>query len=76
MNYQGTGLAQWIMAIPILALPYLVYLPARAAFGLPAGIAAIGLAGLIGFLFREFVVSQLVNQLKKMKYLLIRDLTL
>ncbi|MEJ2006278.1 MAG: DUF5687 family protein, partial [Cyclobacteriaceae bacterium] len=76
MNYQGTGLAQWIMGIPLIALPFLVYLPVKFVFGYIAGILAIGLSGLISFMFRDYILSLLVNRLRKYKYQLIRDLIL
>jgi len=76
MNYQGTGLAQWIMGIPLLATPYLFYLPFQLYFGHIAGIIAVGFAGIVAFLFRDYLISMLVEKLKASKYQLIKNLIL
>ncbi len=76
MNYQGTGVAQWLMAIPLLLGPYLVFLPVNYFGGFVPGILAIGMVGLVGCLFREQVITMLTNRLKLLKYKFIKDLTL
>jgi hypothetical protein len=67
-SWQGVGSTSMILAIPVLLLPYLVYMPLW-HFGNPylgtAGIAALGLAGI---LTRSFWVDFLVEALKKRKY--------
>ncbi|MFY0591710.1 DUF5687 family protein [Roseivirga sp.] len=52
-NYEGVGAAQFLIAIPIMILPYLIYGP-LAIFGFAdLGIILTGAAGLIGFILRE-----------------------
>ena len=48
LNYEGAGAAQWLIGIPFLFVPIIIYAP----FGLMSykalGIAVVGLTGLIG----------------------------
>ena len=76
MNYQGTGAAQWLMALPVIICPYLFYVPIYLLFGHIAGLAAVSIAGIIGYSFRDLIIAQLVKALSSLKYKLIKDLTL
>jgi hypothetical protein len=76
MNYQGTGAAQWVMALPMLICPYIFYLPIYFLLGHIAGLASVSIAGIIGYSFRDLIINQLVKKLRAMKYKLIKDLTL
>jgi hypothetical protein len=67
-NYEGIGVAQWIMTIPILAGPYLFYLPFSVA-GLPElGIVAVGVAGLVGIALRPQLLNITAKRLTEKKY--------
>jgi len=66
-NYEGTGAAQWLMSIPILAGPYLFYMPVRLTTdSVIAGYLAVGAAGLIGLLFMnklmDFTAKRLIEK--------------
>lgn len=67
-NWQGVGASQFIMMLPTLVLPILIYLP----FGLMDqpwwGIAAIGLAGLLGFIFHKQLMGLVVKRFQREKY--------
>lgn len=68
MNYEGVGAAQWVMGIPLLASPYVIYTP-FAIFGKPNwGIIAIGLIGLMGIILRPYLLSVTTRRLEKLKY--------
>ena len=55
MNYQGVGVAQWVMGIPLLLSPYVVYIP-FASFGRSdLGIIAIGPTGVLGIVLRPYL---------------------
>jgi hypothetical protein len=67
-NIQGVGAAQWIMGIPIFIGPYFFYLPFSLA-GFPmVGIFAVGLAGLVGILFRPYLIRVTSNRLLEKKH--------
>ncbi|HEY0743618.1 MAG TPA: DUF5687 family protein [Chryseosolibacter sp.] len=67
-NYEGVGLAQWIMSIPILLGPYIFYLPFSFADQPELGIAAVGLAGVIGIIFRSKLIDLTTRRLMARKY--------
>lgn len=49
-NYEGVGAAQFLIILPLMAGPYLVYLPFSYLINDYAGLAALGLTGLAGIL--------------------------
>jgi hypothetical protein len=69
-NYEGVGAAQWLMGIPLLAGPYVFYLP-FSLLGYPTmGIAAVGMAGLIGIIFRKKLIDVTSRRLAGMRYVI------
>lgn len=76
MNYQGTGAAQWLMGIPLLAGPYVIYIPVSSFFGYMPAISAIAVCGILGFTLRDYFIKLIAQKLTKVKYKLIHDLTL
>lgn len=68
MNYEGVGAAQWVMGLPILISPYIIYTP-FAIFGKSNwGIIAIGLLGLIGIVLRPYFLALTTKRLERLKY--------
>ncbi len=67
-NWQGVGASQFIMMLPALLIPILVYLP----FGLMDkpwwGIAAVGVLGILGFLFHRQLMGVVVQRFQREKY--------
>ncbi|MBO3698797.1 DUF5687 family protein [Roseivirga sp. E12] len=60
-NYEGVGAAQFLIAIPVLGLPYLFYGPLL-AFGYGTyGLLLVALIGLIGFLLRNKVIDYITK---------------
>jgi hypothetical protein len=67
-NWQGVGATSMLMSLPIFLVPYLFYLPFH-FIGKPFwGLAALGMAGLIGVLTRNFWVEVLVKAFNNRKY--------
>lgn len=68
MNWQGMGITQWIIGIPIILLPFLIYLP----FGLSGaplqGLIAIGVFGLITLTMRHLWIKWLTQLFFKQRY--------
>ncbi len=68
MNYQGTGVTQFILIIPIMGLPLLVYLLFN-YLGIPQySYYALGIIGIIGIAFNKYLLQILANQFVKRKY--------
>lgn len=67
-NWQGVGASKFLMTLPLLLLPSLIYAP-FGFMGVPyMGIAAIGLIGLIGFCFQKPLLQWTANRFVKHKY--------
>lgn len=67
-NYQGTGAAQWLYSLVILLVGIIIYLPFALLINSWAGIAAIGILGLISFMMQDWWIEKLSVQFKKHKY--------
>lgn len=67
-NYEGVGLAQWIMSFPILLGPYLFYLPLSIMGQPEIGVVAVGLAGVVGIIFRSKLIDLTTKRLMNRKY--------
>ena len=67
-NWQGTGASQWIMSIPLLLFPFLIYLPFHFLKQPFWGVAAIGIFGIITLLMRNVWVDFLTKKFEKQRY--------
>lgn len=72
LNYQGTGAAQWIVALPLLVVPILVFLPFNLLLSYNAGIMALMVLGLLGILFRPQLMNFIEKAYQKNKYAMIK----
>ncbi|MEN8139123.1 MAG: DUF5687 family protein [Bacteroidota bacterium] len=71
MNYQGTGAKQWLMVIPILALPVLIYWIGDMIYGFAGSISLIVILGLLGIVFHQKLIYIVATQLAERKYKII-----
>ncbi|MFC6860659.1 DUF5687 family protein [Zunongwangia atlantica] len=71
MNYQGTGAAQWLVAIPLLAVPLGIFYLFYKLFSFNIGLLVIGILGVIGILLRNYLMDKITIQYKKNKYAMI-----
>ncbi|MCE7994948.1 MAG: hypothetical protein HEP71_23425 [Roseivirga sp.] len=67
-NYEGMGAAQWLIGIPVLLLPYVLYLPFTLAGYENYGIMAVGVGGIIGFAFHKYVLGLLTEAFIKRRH--------
>ena len=67
-NYEGVGAAQFLIIIPIMILPYLIYAPLAIMGHDIVGIILTGSAGLIGFLFRKQMLNSITNYFIKNRH--------
>lgn len=56
-NYEGTGLAQFLMGIPVMGVPYLIYLPVNYLAGSYAGLFALACAGSVGIILHQKIIA-------------------
>jgi hypothetical protein len=67
-NYQGMGAAQWLYALLIMFIGFILYLPLALLISSWAGIIAVGILGLISLLLQDWWIDKLSVQFKKRKH--------
>lgn len=68
MNYQGTGAAQWLVGIPLLLIPLLIWYAFYKFFNYDIAVITLALLGLIGIVLRNFLMEKIAKQFAKKKY--------
>lgn len=67
-NYEGVGAAQFLIMIPIMILPYVLYAPLLLLGYEDLGLALTGLVGLVGFAFRNKMLNGLTKAFVANRY--------
>ncbi len=67
-NWEGVGASQWMLSIPLLLAPFLIYFPFHFFGYAEAGLALIGMTGLVFIISREFWLSRLVAIFRDKRY--------
>jgi len=68
MNYQGVGAKQFLVAVPVLVLPALIYFPVGHFVSQDAGLMVVGGIGLVGLLLRNYILRYIVKFFVERKY--------
>ncbi len=69
-NWEGVGATQWILSIPLLISPFLVFFPLQ-WLGYPeAGLAVLAITGLAFLITRQFWLNKLVAIFKEKRYMI------
>lgn len=67
-NYEGIGAAQFLIIIPMMAGPYIIYLPFSMLIGDYAGLMALGIFGIIGLLGFKKLAQINIDRIKSNRY--------
>ncbi len=67
-NWQGVGATQWILGLPFLLTPLLLYAPFGISNQPYLGLAVVGGLGAISLLMRNFWIGLLVKKFEKQRY--------
>ena len=70
-NYQGTGAVQWLVGIPLMLIPILVFLPFYLLIGFQSGLAALIILGLLGIVFHQKIMKLITKKYVQSKYKMI-----
>ncbi len=70
MNWEGVGASQFILSIPLMIAPYVVYLPFSLLNHPEIGLGLIGVTGLIFILTQEFWLNKLVKLFKNKRHII------
>ena len=71
MNYQGTGAAQWIVGIPLLLIPILIFWLANKFLSYEIAVGVLMTLGILGVLFRKQLMNLIEQEYRKSKYAMI-----
>lgn len=71
MNYQGTGAAQWLVGLPLMLVPILLFWVSYKLLNFEAGVALIAVLGLVGILFRSAMMNVIEQAYRRNKYAMI-----
>lgn len=71
MNYQGMGATQWIISLPLMLIPILLFWVFYKFISFPAGVGVLLLFGSIGILLRESLLNGIEQAYKRSKYAMI-----
>jgi hypothetical protein len=67
-NWQGVGATQWLLGLPLLLVPMIIYVP-FGVFDQPyLGLAVLGILGLLGLFMRNFWVDMIVKKFRDQRY--------
>lgn len=71
MNYQGTGATQWLVGIPLMALPVFLFWLFYKFVSYESGVALLLGMGLLGLIFRNHAIAFIARVYKRNKYAMI-----
>ena len=57
LNYEGAGAAQWLIGIPFLFVPIIIYAPFSLMGFRELGVVTVGLIGLIGIILQKKIID-------------------
>lgn len=68
MNYQGTGATQWIVGLPLMILPILLWYACYKIFNFETATAILALLGVTGIVLRNLLLNKIASLYKTKKY--------
>ncbi|UZH56614.1 hypothetical protein JRG66_07110 [Salinimicrobium tongyeongense] len=71
MNYQGTGAAQWLVGLPLLIVPILIFWVLNKFVSFEVATLVLGALGFLGIVFRSSIMKQITEAYRKNKYAMI-----
>lgn len=71
MNYQGTGATQWLVSLPLMALPVLLYWLTDKFLGMETALGLLSALGIAGLLLRPVLLNSIAKRYQERKYAMI-----
>jgi hypothetical protein len=69
-NYQGVGASQFLIMLPLLLLPVILYALLTVYLDKIAAVSVLGLLGVIGLLFHKTLMNKAVARFRRRKYII------
>jgi hypothetical protein len=70
-NYQGTGAVQWLIGIPLMIIPMVLFALLNWLIGFEAGIAMLIIMGIVGIVFHKKLMGYITKKYLDSKYKMI-----
>jgi hypothetical protein len=70
-NFQGTGAVQWIIGIPLMILPMLIFGLFNWLFNFEVGVLILTTLGVLGIIFHQKLMTFITNKYQASKYKMI-----
>lgn len=68
MNYQGTGVTQWVLALPLMLFPALLFYGSMEILTLEGAIVFLATIGGVGLIARNWLLHKIAEAYRKRKY--------
>ncbi|NJW54374.1 DUF5687 family protein, partial [Salinimicrobium oceani] len=68
---QGTGAAQWLIAIPLMVIPIIIFWLLNKFISFEVAVITLAALGFIGILFISVIMDMFAQSYKKNKYAMI-----
>ncbi|GAB2762666.1 DUF5687 family protein [Actinomadura fibrosa] len=72
MNYQGTGATQWIIGLPLMLIPILIFWLCNKFFSFETGVGVLVGLGFVGIVMRNWLMDQIGEAYRNSKYAMIQ----
>jgi len=72
MNYQGMGVSQWLIGIPVMALPVFMFWLVDKFISFEAAVGFIAILGIAGIILRPALLTYLTQRYRSRKYVTIQ----
>lgn len=74
-NYEGFGAAHYMVMLPIMAVPLIIYAICRAFDQASLGISILAIIGIIGIVFHDYILEKAIESFHRKKYTLQNNLS-
>ena len=69
-NYQGIGASQFIIMLPLLLMPVVIYSLLTLFLDRMVAVTILGLLGIAGLLFHKLIMNYVVDRFRRRKYII------
>jgi len=67
-SFQGVGAAQWVMGLPVILIPMILYIPFAIWGTFNMAMIVFFIIGLLGIVFRNWLISMTAKRADRLKY--------
>lgn len=72
LNIQGTGVTQWLIGLPLMVIPILIFWLSSKFYSFALGVMVLLALGIIGLILRDYLLDRIEEAYMKSKYEMIK----